>query len=483
MGHSQLTLEEKVDVLYEVSPRIPASEMVEELSGFIEKLHKYDKLSDKKRIKKIFADTKSEYLKRYSLYAFFSDIKIHDTYNCVTGSALFAIIFEELGIPYKVVEIPRHVYLIAYPGTLDYGIESTVTEEGVYNWTENNKSQAINFLIQSGEVKESEVRFKGVDAVLNEFFYTDIQEGFESLVGMQFFNYALLMSEQNNYPEALHYLERSESYGENQRSKMIKGAVLGTLIDETEIENTKLPEYLVRYYTILEKKSHKQRTLANFNYVTSEALVNRKDEAYLDSAENTIFRFLSDEEEQDLFLSCLDRAKAVWHYNRRQGEKALFYAKKGYERNPENKEFEDLIGSLIVPEVFSLFTAETFGIAFLDSLDSYEQRYPFLLETPEYINDVTMTYSNLVSSAYFYGDFEVIEMNRCLERLEKLSHHPDLDKREVYPQIGKAYGDISTYYFREKEYDEALKWINLALEFDAGSEALQRKKGYIEEKM
>jgi hypothetical protein len=67
----------------------------------------------------------NKYLKYYKLDSFFPDIFSTKTYNCVNGTALFAIIFDEINIPYHILEVPNHVYLIAYPSTLKIGVEST----------------------------------------------------------------------------------------------------------------------------------------------------------------------------------------------------------------------------------------------------------------------------------------------------------------------------------------------------------------------
>ena len=67
---------------------------------------------EKKRIEKLYDNLHNTFLKKYLLNADFNDIFENGTYNCVTASALYAYVFEELNIPYHVKETPSHVFLV-----------------------------------------------------------------------------------------------------------------------------------------------------------------------------------------------------------------------------------------------------------------------------------------------------------------------------------------------------------------------------------
>ncbi len=479
-ANAKYSLDEKVDLLYEVVTAGNSEAMKLELKIFVKQLHKYDKLSPKKRVKKIFSETKKKYLHTYYLYSFFPDLLTLKTYNCVTGSALYAVIFDELDIPYNVVEVPQHVYLIAYPNTAQIGVESTDAKDGVYNWTEYNKLDAVNFLLQIGEISQNEIQLKGMDAIVEEFFYSNSEHDFDGLVGMHFFNRALFFNEQKDFDKALYYLDKAGDHYESEKVAYMEGAILSSLIGDTEYDNIKIVSYLCRYYNVVGKKAQKQRVEGTFSYVMSEALNTRHDEEFIDTSLIIINDNLDEEEDRNKLTSFIYETRSVYHYNRGQYKLALDYSEKGYALNPENKGFEDLIASMLVNTLIEDDDIEDDEELF-EQVNSYQEKYEFLDESPKFLTFLVTYYSFAVYDAFLYGDTELGFI--YLEKLMSYVDNPDIDKEITNELIGDAYGSISSYYFRQEEYDTALTWINNALEYDPESASLLRKKEYILGKM
>ena len=78
-----------------------------------------------KNIKKIYKEVHDSYCQKYTMNTDFSDLFKDGSYNCVSGTAIYALIFEELDIPYSIKEVPTHVYLVAYPETENIYVEAT----------------------------------------------------------------------------------------------------------------------------------------------------------------------------------------------------------------------------------------------------------------------------------------------------------------------------------------------------------------------
>lgn len=61
----------------------------------------------------VFSKTHSKFLKQYKEYATFNELFSNGTYNCLTGTALYALMLEELGFPYTIIETNYHIFLLA----------------------------------------------------------------------------------------------------------------------------------------------------------------------------------------------------------------------------------------------------------------------------------------------------------------------------------------------------------------------------------
>lgn len=475
------TFDEKIDLLYKVSPDKSSDKIKTDLREFIDDLRTYNHLSAQKRLKKIFGATKSRYLHTYKLSTFFPEISSYGTYNCMTGTALFAIIFDELDIPYTVVEVPQHVYMVAFPKTEKIAVESTNLKDGLYQWTEYNKQSAINFLLTIQKITEYDLRVNGVDGTIEKFFFSNSEHDFDGLLGMHFMNRAMYFSDKENFTEAFEQVYMAHNLYNGPMIKYLEGYILQNLVDKTAYDDIKIVHYLTCYYELTDFKPERQRTQGNFAYTIQQALTNRRDIAFVDSAEILVRQNL-EEADENLFLSEIEESRAVWNYNRGKKKEALNHAKLGYSYNPANKNFEDIITSILLEELYDEDFYYDSDIPLIEEkLLEIQLQYPFIKEQPSYINFYVVLYAELTSEFFFSNEPE--EGFICLEKTKLYESHPDLDKEQYDLALSGAYGKIAAYYFREELYQDAMTWILKALELEPDSKEHQSKRDYIQSKM
>ncbi|WP_417213179.1 hypothetical protein [Bizionia sp.] len=161
------------------------------LKTFPEKESKAKK--EQKRIKFIYDEIHSPFFNKYLLNSYFNDLFEDGTYNCVTASALYAYVFDELNIPYHVKETPTHVFLIAYPETYKIYLETTVP--GEYGFIVPKESEVIKIideLISYKLVTKDEVLEKGYMKFYEDLYYGREYINKNALIGMQYYNCLVL---------------------------------------------------------------------------------------------------------------------------------------------------------------------------------------------------------------------------------------------------------------------------------------------------
>ncbi len=62
-------------------------------------------------LRHLFYYVHRKHLKRFSKYSLFADVMKNGTYDCVSGTALYALLLEGLNIPYEIWEMDYHAYL------------------------------------------------------------------------------------------------------------------------------------------------------------------------------------------------------------------------------------------------------------------------------------------------------------------------------------------------------------------------------------
>ena len=78
-----------------------------------------------KKIKISYTAIHNQFLTKYNSNEYFPVMFRSGIYNCVSASMLYAIVFDKLEIPYKVMSSADHVYLVGNPGSNSVVIETT----------------------------------------------------------------------------------------------------------------------------------------------------------------------------------------------------------------------------------------------------------------------------------------------------------------------------------------------------------------------
>ena len=376
LSNDTLSLEEKINLLYEVNPNEQLEERaVKIVQEYCHYLKKFDRLAPKSRVKKVFSDIKKKHLYSYRLDTFFPDLFGRKTYNCVTGTALIAIIFDELSIPYSIVKVPNHVYLVAYPKTLKIGVESTNRKYGIYQWNDYSKRLAVNYLLTIEKVTEEDIRQNGVDLIIERYFYVESDLTFKNLIGIHFFNRALHFNKNNSNERALKYAHLANTYDKNDQSYFLKAGILTDLISETEHDDITNINYLTQYYNIENKPTRKDQIKSLFEYGIYSAFHKRDDIAFIDQSVELVNANIKDEASRNLFLSYIELERTEWLIDQAKYSKAHKSVIKGYQLDSTNKRFEKLIPFLIVNKLYDIEP----DILEIDSIvEAKENEFPFL---------------------------------------------------------------------------------------------------------
>jgi hypothetical protein len=95
---------------YTLYAQAPASS---DFHRFMEKLEgKKSKLNDSEFLRHVFSKTHKKFLKEYEGDADFRHLSENGAYNCLTGTALYAIILKHFGYDFKIIETNYHIFLV-----------------------------------------------------------------------------------------------------------------------------------------------------------------------------------------------------------------------------------------------------------------------------------------------------------------------------------------------------------------------------------
>ena len=418
-----------------------------------------------KSIQKLFKKVHDRLFRLYDENPVFMDIFRGGRYNCVTASAVYAYLFERLDIPYAIRELPTHVYVIAYPGTYDIMVESTVPDEVSLRQQRREMEAYREELLANKMITPAQ-------AADPNFFYDtfgpDTIITFSGLYGVQLYNYSLTHLEAGAYFPSLELLERAEEY---HPGPVIDGAMMTNLLLLGENSATLSAEEQCRAVKIYSRHvdlidSTTISGMMGFYYLIAGEPDLPAEVRKLEELRDCIAESAIDELYRQAILEAADLMAAVYYHQTLQHEQALELLQRSY--NPDNTKAYLLIKSVLAER---LQEHNDFRSG-LDTLAKYETIFPFLRDDPTMGNYGLWCYANLILMHYNLDEPE--EGARWFDRFR--DRYPVDGKRTYSPEIiGNIFGAISAYHVRKKEEDLALEWLERGLEYAPDSYELRRK--------
>lgn len=207
------------------------------ISSYVEAVKKeIDGKPEPKKVKYIYEDVHRVFFRSYKLQNSFTDIFDKGEYNCVSASALYAIIFKMLEIPFQVMESPQHVYLVTYPQTHKILIETTSPGKGYFEFTSGFIEKYVKSLCESKVIPKSELEASGAAAVFNKYYFSKSGVSMLQLAGFQYSNFAVYAMQDNRSDKALPEMKRSYFLSPSERNRSILKMALIQFIDDNKYE-------------------------------------------------------------------------------------------------------------------------------------------------------------------------------------------------------------------------------------------------------
>lgn len=201
----------------------------------------------------VFTKTHQRFLKQYKEYATFNELLLEGNYNCMTATALYALILEHLGFEYEIIETNYHIFLVAETAYGPVLLETTDPLQGFV--TKNQEiERKISQYRQNTQVESNNNK---TYYQYNVSLFNSI--GLKSLHGLLYYNLAVDAYNKQDLLSTVDYLEKACLLYESQRLEEFSKIIVLTLL-ESKI-NTEIKENLLR--RIQSIKDHQLRVVAS----------------------------------------------------------------------------------------------------------------------------------------------------------------------------------------------------------------------------
>lgn len=157
-------------------------------------------------LKNTFYVTHRKQLNWYQQYVPFSEIFSSGKYDCVTGTALFAMLLDSINVPYSIYEFDYHIFIIAQIGSDSVLLESTDPYYG-YVTDRDDILERISFYQQEAAKEYGS-------------YITNIV-GLKELAGLQYMNMSIKSFNDGQMTAALDFIQKAKFLYPSSRIKQL----------------------------------------------------------------------------------------------------------------------------------------------------------------------------------------------------------------------------------------------------------------------
>lgn len=199
----------------------------EKVLAFVRKMEEKYPETDKNRdfVATLFNKTHQKFLRHYEEYAGFGETLDRGTYNCLTGTALYALLLDHFEIPYQIIETNYHIFLMAQTSQGDVLLETTDPANGFVTDPKEIESRIAlhrqNSLQKPGSSK-SYYRYS-ID-VFREI-------NLDQMGGLLYYNQAIVAYNRHDLQASIEQLDKAVTYYPSSRTDEFSKVILLTVLE------------------------------------------------------------------------------------------------------------------------------------------------------------------------------------------------------------------------------------------------------------
>jgi hypothetical protein len=427
------------------------------------------KKSPEKKVKAIYKVVHNEILTKYELENNFSEVFNTGTYNCVSATALYSLIFDNFDIPYTIKETPTHVYIVAYPNSNRIKVETTDPSSGFYVFQSAFKKQYIDQLKKMKLISEQEFKESSVDVLFDKYYFTEEDISIEELVGIQYVNDAIYLIDKTKYQEAYVQLEKGYLFYPSAKTKYLLLSMCADILSKSDYTDINDISYLVKFSRMKEFDVSNDVIIGEWARATNSVLIDKGQPTHYNQMYDSLILGIQDS---------LLKNEISYYYNYEQGRvlynkgkyvQSLPHIEKAYNIKPKNHDAEQLLVANIANTLRSADTKKAITI-----LEDQSTRHERLNN-----NDI---FNNMLIRGYLQEVIENFSLGKIKEGLKYKTlfetRYENLENKNLDAYaIGRAYSLIAVHYYKKGYTSKAKTVINQGLVYSPNNfELLSRKK-------
>ncbi|UTW64324.1 hypothetical protein KFE98_09350 [bacterium SCSIO 12741] len=435
----------------------------------LESRHKLSKKKPAKKVATVYDYVNDNLLSKYELHNEFTEIFGEGKFNCVSGTALYAILFERLGMKTSILEQPNHVYLIVLPETEAIEVESTNRLSGLSYYDQQDVAAFVENLVKFKYEPEESLETESYNELFERYYFRDKGITIQELAGIQYGNVANYNYRKGDFKEALNYYRKAwYLYPSFRFQVMIYDCLAKQVKPERYKKGSK--RYLNDLVTLANHGPKDSEVYLEYVYthLGDQLTIEETRMEEFDTLSQNLLRRLTDLEmvESTTFFYYLFKANyALEDLSYSPEIEQMVYD--AYKMRPENRFVQDLAFNLVVQQITDARRADS-ALAIVERANEHFSHFE---ESNRYqiLECGVMLFVALEHYRYQKGSLGE-------EYLKKFEAYPESVLKEINGElIDETYGEAASYYFKRGQKTRSRQVVERGLKVNPDSYELKTR--------
>ncbi len=429
---------------------------------------KIDNKNNNQKIVLIQKLVKKKYLLKYTYNIEFHELYEKGFFNCVTGSALFALIFDEFHIPYQILSSPTHVYLIAFPGNENYIVESTINNPDALVFSKSFKEEYLKMLVDRKTISDLQISKSSTDELFSKYYLSEKKINLWNLIGEHYNNNAIELTSTDRDLAIFSQFFKAHKFNNDERIEHSFMMYLTRISDKlTSSDYASLLACLHHEYpnnTELLKATH-----AYYLSLINSLYESNSSDSLIQNALNGAKNCINDSATlKDILFN--ERLLAFDNVNIWETQKQFKIGKEALALKPDYLKLKKIMGALMLSQIEDLRKPELFKT----SLDEFVKEFPDMKEDENIKMASFIVEVALIMDLYSQGN--TAAANKRFVQLESKFKEYYSTSLLFQSLTEEAYGEAIATNIRKNNFNIAETLIGNGFKIMPASEVLKRKR-------
>jgi len=427
---------------------------------------------NEKRIKYLHDQISNKYFKKYEVRCQFEELFHNGYYNGTSASALYALAFDKLGIPYALKEDQTQVYLIVYPEGERIVLKSVPELGGYFALSEEFKKGYIAKLREQKIITAQEQANSDVAHLFDKYFFGLGELSLLQLAALQYVSEGTYLLGEDKFREAFILFEKAYLlYPSDRVAYFLYIAAVQDFAALTKYDNyhALLLSKLSRYHM---SGANPENIEYELGRASQKLLVEGGQESAFENYYHVLDSAVRDAAIRERLAFRYRYESGRYYLNRGLLDQAMPHLEKALALKPADVDIQ----SMFIAVIARRLSIDKEDRKLLGDIERYDQVYPTLKGNNNF--NTLLATSYLVQSQLSYAEKKVAAGDTYRGRFEgTMDKYSGL---KVYSDlVAEVYSSAAVHYFRLGQTAKAREIINRGLKYAPGNYELKIRKDMI----